>query len=568
MPSGRLFSPDFWRLIGMYLTGVVTNNLVSFAIILMLAFLSNSFITVLTKTHVPKYGYWVAGGLLLAALVVRGVAASVDLSHRARKIRGNLVATLVSMSALVAVVSAVFHLLVKVAPVDLTKEALTELVKQVTPGLAALSATSLVGLTAGLVKTEGKWLRPLLGWVFTAARVALIPLVLLLALIGLSGAGWIDHPLVLLLALGMAAVSLLINPNRTSMHHFYRDRLSTAYIIRTNDDGQIEPNETLDLADLYPKKDKSGAPYQLINATLNVPSTKDVNLRGRGSAPFLYSAYYCGSEPTGYRETEAYTRYGDTRLATAMAVSGAATSPQMGSQTSPTQAFIMTMLNLRLNRWVPNPKHLYRLFGHNYPFRLWPLYFFYELLGRGTEKGRLLNLSDGGHFENLGIYALLQRRCKFIIASDASMDGDFKFRNLSDLVRRARVDMGIDMKIRRKGLTPVDGLTEMYHMTAEIKYPDEPEPGILIYAKSSLRGNEPLDLADYKRRAKQFPDESTNDQFFDEPQFESYRKLGELAAREICEAGGNPGEDAIETFFKSAHAHYKAYCESSKPGST
>lgn len=570
MPSGRLFSLDFWRLIGMYLTGVVTNNLVPFAIILVLAFLFKSFIAVLIEANVPMYGYWTAGGLFLVAVVVRAVAAAFDLSHRSRKIRGNLVATLVSMSAIAVVLSGVVDLLVQQASLPERLAALEavkalgdtatvfDLVKIV---LDALLGASLLGLTAGLAKSEGKRLRPVLEWVFKASRVALIPLLLLQALIWLSGTSWIDQPVVPLVALIMGGASFFINPNRTSMHHFYRDRLSTAYIIKTNEEGGIDSNEELDLADLYPKSGKSGAPYHLINATLNVPSTLNVDLRGRGAAPFLYSAFYCGSEPTGYRKTELYTNYGDTRLATAMAVSGAATSPQMGSGSRPAQTFLMTLLNLRLNRWVPNPKYTYRLFGRiRYWARLWPLYFFYELLSKGTEKGRLLNLSDGGHFENLGIYTLLQRRCRFIIASDASMDKNFQFHNLSDLVRRARVDLGIDLKIRRNGLTPVDGSTPMYHMTAEIEYPGKSKPGILIYAKTSTQGNEPLDLVDYKRRTE-FPDESTSDQFFDEPQFESYRKLGELAANEICASGGETDEGSIEAFFKKAHAHYQEHCE-------
>ena len=567
MPSGRLFSLDFWRLIGMYLTGVVTNNLVPFAIILVLAFLFKSFVAVLIEANVPMYGYWSAGGLFLVAVVVRAVAAVFDLSHRARKIRGNLVATLVSMSAIAAVLSGVIDLLVqqaslpeRLAPLEavMALDDTATVFDLVKIGLDALSVASILGLTAGLVKSAGKRLQPVLEWVFKAARIALIPLLLLQALILLSGTSWIDQPVVPLVALIMGGASLIINPNRTSMHHFYRDRLSTAYIIKTNEEGGIDSNEELDLADLYPKSGKSGAPYQLINATLNVPSTKNVNLRGRGAAPFLYSAFYCGSEPTGYSKTERYTNYADTRLATAMAVSGAATSPQMGSAA---QTFLMTLLNLRLNRWVPNPKHSYRLFGRiRYWARWWPLYFFYELLSKGTEKGRLLNLSDGGHFENLGIYALLQRRCRFIIASDASMDKKFQFDNLSNLVRRARIDLGIDLKIRRNGLTPVDGSTPMYHMTAEIEYPGQSEPGILIYAKTSTQGNEPLDLADYKRRSE-FPDESTSDQFFDEPQFESYRKLGELAAKEICASGAEVGEGSIEAFFKKVHANYQEYCE-------
>ena len=56
-------------------------------------------------------------------------------------------------------------------------------------------------------------------------------------------------------------------------------------------------------------------------------------------------------------------------------------------------------------------------------------------------------------------------------------------------------------------------------------------PGTLVYLKASLTGDEPTDLLSYHSRKSRFPHQSTADQWFDESQFESYRKLGYHVAR-------------------------------------
>ena len=138
------------------------------------------------------------------------------------------------------------------------------------------------------------------------------------------------------------------------MHHFYRDCLSEAYVIKRDAKSDlVVSNEPLTMAKLHAQA--NGAPYHLINATLNVPDTRDRYLRGRQADFFLFSKFYCGAETTGYRRTDRYDG-GGTRLATALAISGAAASPQMGTSSSPFLAFFMTLLNIRLNRWMINPR--------------------------------------------------------------------------------------------------------------------------------------------------------------------------------------------------------------------
>ena len=312
----------------------------------------------------------------------------------------------------------------------------------------------------------------------------------------------------------------MININRNSLHYYYRDRLSKTYMIKRPKE-RIEENPSLRLKDLH---QYHNGPYHLINTTLNVPYSKNPSLSGRGADFFIFSKYYCGAETTGYRSTAHYEG-GQTKLATAMAISGAAASPEMGTSTNSFMVILMTLINVRLNLWMPNPnrKHLPKIF--------WPQYLLKELIRRGTENNALLNLSDGGHHENLAIYSLLKRRCRVIIASDAGADPKFQMENFANLQRKARIDFGINITIDLSDLRPIPenkGYTKAHFVVGTIHYPDD-EPGTLFYIKTTVTGEEPEDLLAYRRVHSDFPDETTADQFFNEDQFESYRKLGELS---------------------------------------
>jgi hypothetical protein len=152
----------------------------------------------------------------------------------------------------------------------------------------------------------------------------------------------------------------------------------------------------------------------------------------------------------------------------------------------------------------------------------------------------LLNLSDGGHHENLGIYPLLKRRCRVIIASDAAADPAFAMNDLANVIRKARIDLGVNITMNdlKHDLYPdaETRQTKNCFTIGDISYPEgDPKAakGILIYIKSTVTGNEPEDLSAYRRKHPTFPDQTTADQFFDEAQFESYRKLGEAAALDV-----------------------------------
>jgi len=325
-------------------------------------------------------------------------------------------------------------------------------------------------------------------------------------------------------AFGLLAIGLL-NVNLTAPHRIYRDRLAKTFIQTSDDDDQ-----PVVLHDINPGK---FAPYHLINTTLNLPSSEVPELRDRKCAFFLFSKHWTGSATTGYRRTKEWKANGrSVDLATAMAVSGAAASSYMGLGSMPTLTALLTFLNVRLGFWIRRP-HTGRV-TESPGF----LCLLREMVGFGMdEKSAWFNLSDGGHIENLGVYELLRRRCKFITCVDGEADPDFHFAGLLTLVRHAQIDYGIRIEPDVKALRPdpATGYSQTHALFCRIHYPEvkyadevvrKAETGLLLYMKLSVTGNETELINRYRALHPDFPHESTADQFFKEEQFEAYRQLG------------------------------------------
>ncbi|MCK5432262.1 MAG: hypothetical protein KAJ03_05930 [Gammaproteobacteria bacterium] len=321
---------------------------------------------------------------------------------------------------------------------------------------------------------------------------------------------------------------LMVDVNMTAAHRFYRDRLSKAYLFRISKDGTIEHNDKQKLSDL--NKEGSSAPYHLINVTLNLQGSTEPSLRGRYSDFFIFSKCFTGSTRTGYIKTEQMEQYdGNLDLGTALAISGAAASPNMGITTVKPLVFIMTLLNIRLGYWLPNPRTvsnaswLSRIGLYLGPG---PKYVLKEAVGHVDALGKYVNVSDGGHIENLGIYELLRRRCKFIIAVDGEADSNMTFSSLIKLQLYARLDMGIEIELDLDPIRKdVKGLSSQHWIFGKVQY-GEGEVGHLLYIKSSVTGDEYEYVSTYRTEHPAFPHESTADQFFTEDQFEAYRALG------------------------------------------
>ncbi len=348
--------------------------------------------------------------------------------------------------------------------------------------------------------------------------------------------GW---PLAALSLVFLLINHLLLDVNLTSPHGFYRDRLSKAFLFQLAEDNEIQPTDSLKLSEL--NQPGTAAPYHLINAALNLEGSRRPGLRGRNADFFLFSKHFIGSESTGYSPTHNIEMV-DTHLnlGTAMAISAGAAAPNMGATTLRPLMFVLTLLNIRLGYWLPNPLRLaegvrpgqQHYFGH-----AGAIYVMRESLGLIDERGRRINVSDGGHIENLGIYELLRRRAKLIIAVDGEADPKLSFSSLINLIRYAHIDMGIRIEIN---LDAIRHGTDHYTV-GTIEY-GSGEKGELLYIKASKTGDENPYVLDYAARYPAFPHESTTDQFFGEAQFEAYRALGyHIAHRALAALPQMPG---------------------------
>ena len=163
-----------------------------------------------------------------------------------------------------------------------------------------------------------------------------------------------------------------------------------------------------------------------------------------------------------------------------------------------------------------------------------------EMISRLDETHKWVNLSDGGHIENLAAIELLRRRCKFIIVGDGEADPKLHFNGMATLIRYARIDLGIQIEIDLDDLRLSGGENDGDRRSREhfalgrIKYPGG-EEGYLLYLKSSYTGDEDEVIKEYRHRNPDFPHEPTADQFFDENQFEAYRALGQHIGEKALE---------------------------------
>ena len=323
---------------------------------------------------------------------------------------------------------------------------------------------------------------------------------------------------------------IFANINTSSLHNFYRDRLSKLYLIRRGERGEVIHDDAIKLSSL--NKQGTYVPYHIVNTTPNLQDDTSESQRGRDSDFFFFSKLYCGGTHCGYCKTmdmEKKDRH--INLGTAMAISAAAASPNMGSTTVKSLIFIMTLLNLRLGYWVPNPS---RVNANKFIPKLSGWYLMREALGFLKADTLRLNVSDGGHLENLAIYEMLRRRCRTIVCIDGEADKNHTFNGLITLIRIARIDLGVEIIIDLDRLRLKDNICEKHFAIGRIIY-GESEEGQLIYIKSSY--NDSCDenpfLRKYRAEYPDFPHESTADQFFNERQFEAYRALGESVGKKL-----------------------------------
>ena len=295
-------------------------------------------------------------------------------------------------------------------------------------------------------------------------------------------------------------------------------------------------------------------PYKLmhvVNTTLNLVGGDNLAWQQRKAEPFSVSPLHSGCFRLGYRRSRDYggRETGGISIGTAASISGAAASSNMGYYTtSPLMSLVLTLFNVRLGWWLGNPgpagDQTYDLRAPKYSIA--PV--LYEAFGLTNDKNKYVYLTDGGHFENLALYEMVLRRCHIIVVTDGAQDENYRFSDLGNAVRKIRIDLGVPIAFTGVPIYKESPSKEkgkgMYWAIGKIRYrcidgPDAKD-GVLLYIKPAVYGDEPRDILEYKENFPAFPHQSTADQFFDEPQFESYRVLGSYIMDQLCGEGSNP----------------------------
>lgn len=507
---------------------------------------------------------------------------------------------------------------------------------------------------------------------------------------------------------------LAVDVNLTSIHGLYRDRLATAFLPAKGVDGLIDVADDVDLMTLSNHDAGSIAPYHLINVALNLQGSRLMSVRDRRSDFFIFSKRFIGGKLTGYCRSESMERvFPQMDLGTAMAISAAAASPNMGRNTNPFLVGIMTMLNVRTGFWLPNPglledwisapsvglfsaqlgsiknwlskmqgraspdytapginfSEVFRIelsevearwkqlgsdrslanteipmpttthglaglafsgggirsatlnlgiaqalqasgafdhfdylstvsgggylgssisaamrcgdiqsirptplaspreklfglvedesassIGEVYFWRVQPWALVREIAGKLDERSRWVNVSDGGHIENLATIELIRRRCRYVVIGDGEADPKHSFHGLATLIQTVRIDLGVEIDINVDAIRlSKEGLSQSHWAVGRIHYPKEDgvqasESGYLLYVKSSVTGREDVVIKQYRDANPSFPHESTADQLFSEGQFEAYRSLGQQIGEQILASAPNPTKVSFDDF--------------------
>jgi hypothetical protein len=453
----------------------------------------------------------------------------------------------------------------------------------------------------------------------------------------LARARWLHHQFWAadLVCCGVTAAAALVfgwrvDINEFSMQSFYRNRLTRCYLGASVPERQADPFTGFDgraelttadgrtrrglpkLRELLPvgytavpvpkgreKKHEQDetppyglyeGPFPILCTTLNLTTGEDLATQERKGTSFAFTPLYSGYSVSwtdahrenkvsynGYVATEeyAYSEHGIS-LDTAVAISGAAMNPNMGYNSNPALAFLMTFFNVRLGWWISNPRKQEKWpAGNNRPTPTFAaLYLFRELFGKVNDAAPYVNLSDGGHFENMGLYELVRRRCRYIVVCDAEEDREMTFEGMGAAITKCRADFGaeIDLDLRPLQKQADTGYSKAHCVVGTIQYPppprlpdedadeadkqipckclgdadDDPYTGVIVYIKSSLVGDEPPDLLTYQLKHAVFPQDSTTDQWFQETQFEAYRRLGHHVAMATFPPALSPTRTSVE----------------------
>jgi hypothetical protein len=370
------------------------------------------------------------------------------------------------------------------------------------------------------------------------------------------------------------AASYSVDINRFSLHAMYRNRLVRAYLGASRPRERLHPGDDcrgpnpftgfdaaddLSMWELRAEKPKIASPggspqlarsrqrpFHVINAALNLVKGTRLAWQHRKAASFTVTPLHAGSAMIeddlggrsgtlgtirgAYQDIATYGGRHGVLLGTAVAISGAAVSPNMGYHSSPIVTLLLALFNARLGWWLANPGRAgywrWRKRGPGFAIRP----YIAEAFGLTDDRNKYVYLSYGGHFENLGLYEMVLRRCSTIVVVDAGCDGQYQFEDLGNAVRKIRIDLGIPIDfVTPLSMSAKGGSNVSRFAVATIRYERVDAgaaPGTLLYLKPVVTGDETVDVRNYHATHTDFPHETTGDQWFDENQFETYRMLG------------------------------------------
>jgi hypothetical protein len=365
--------------------------------------------------------------------------------------------------------------------------------------------------------------------------------------------GWkVPAALVLVLIVGTIA-SWRVNINRFSIHALYRNRIIRGFLGASNTNRApnaftgFDENDNLRVHELWVRGAKvepnNWRPFHVVNMALNLAASKNLAWQERKAESFTASplhsgsgSLHLGSARLGYRDSQHYGDDQGISLGTAVAISGAAASPNMGYHSSPPLALLLTLFNVRLGWWLGNPGDAGEKTWtkSSPPIAIKPL--LSELFGQTTDSADYVYLSDGGHFENLALYEMVRRRCRHIVVIDAGCDKEFAFADLGNAVRKIWIDFGIaitfsTLKALRFREKKKEKDEPPFYAVGIIHYPEatnDEEHGVILYVKPCFLGSRITNagVRNYATANADFPHQSTGNQWFSESQLESYRALG------------------------------------------
>jgi hypothetical protein len=360
-----------------------------------------------------------------------------------------------------------------------------------------------------------------------------------------------------------------------SLHPFYRSKVASAFAVRrvqrTDEQTVARPyaaEERTELATYGALPKGTAFPHVVFAASATVGEKRTAP--GAQRVSYTFCSDWVGGPDLGYLATDRMKDLAPPRLQRdltvqgAVALSGAAIAASVGGQRTAWYETLFVVTGLRLGAWMPNPAYLIDAFSGATPWfepglprarRL--SYLMRQLFGAHSAATPLVQVTDGGFYDNLGLVELFRRGVTRIYCIDASGDSPPAATTLAQALTVAQQELGVHTTLDKDtwqtftagGADPLDPTSPLAALSARLaqrgiitgtfNYPPgspfaDRGTGVLVVAKASLWRDLDYPLLAYAHNQAVFPRDSTGDQFFDDRQYAAYtalgRALGEAAA--------------------------------------